>query len=53
MVQILDERVLRQRREWYCMYQDGDLSLDGLRKMAPLIAAAITKTGTTEHLQHG
>lgn len=48
-----DERVLRQRREWYRMYQDGDLSLGGLRKMAPLIAAAITKAETTERLQYG
>lgn len=35
-----------------CM-QDRDLSLGGLRKMAPLIAAAIMKAETTEHLQHG
>lgn len=38
-----DERVLRQRREWYRMYQDGELTLDGLRKKAPLIAAAVAK----------
>ena len=38
-----DERVLRQRREWYRMYQDGELNLEGLRKKAPLIAAAVTK----------
>lgn len=36
-----DERVVRQRREWYRMYQDGELSLEGLRKKAPLIARAI------------
>jgi hypothetical protein len=38
-----DERVIRQRREWYRMYQDGELTLDGLRAKAPLIAAAIDK----------
>jgi hypothetical protein len=36
-----DERVLRQRREWYRMYQHGELTLEGLRKKAPLIARAI------------
>ena len=38
-----DERVLRQRREWYRMYQCGELTLDGLEKKAPLIAAAVKK----------
>lgn len=38
-----DERILRTRREWYRMYQDGELTLDGLRKKAPLIAAAVEK----------
>jgi hypothetical protein len=38
-----DERVIRQRREWYRMYQAGELSLEGLWKKAPLIAAAVTK----------
>lgn len=38
-----DERVVRQRREWYRMYQDGELDLAGLTKKAPLIAAAIRK----------
>jgi hypothetical protein len=36
-----DERVLRQRREWYRMFQAGELTLDGLDKKAPLIAAAV------------
>ena len=39
-----DERVLRQRREWYRMYQEGELDLEGLRKKAPLIAQAVLKT---------
>jgi len=38
-----DERVLRQRREWYRMYQNGELTIEGLWKKAPLIAAAVTK----------
>ena len=36
-----DERVVRQRSEWYRMYQSGELSRDGLEGKAPLIAAAI------------
>ena len=36
-----DERVMRQRREWYRMYQAGELTLEGLRKRAPLIAVAV------------
>ena len=38
-----DERVLRQRREWYRMYLDQELTLGGLRKKAPLIADAVEK----------
>ena len=38
-----DERVMRQRREWYRMYQCGELSLAGLEGKAPLIAAAINR----------
>jgi hypothetical protein len=38
-----DERVLRQRREWYRMYQDSELTLEGLRRKAPLIARAIDR----------
>ena len=38
-----DERVLRQRREWYRMYQTGELGLEGLGKKAPLIARAVDK----------
>lgn len=35
-----DERIMRQRRGWYRMYQEGKLSLAGLHKVAPLIAQA-------------
>ena len=38
-----DERVIRQRRQWYQMYQDGRLSLGGLGDVAPLIARAVHK----------
>lgn len=38
-----DERVIRQRRSWYALYQEGKLTLDGLRERAPLIAAAVEK----------
>lgn len=41
-----DERIIRQRREWYRMYQDGGLSLEELEKKAPLIARAIRKSAT-------
>jgi hypothetical protein len=40
-----DERVLRQRREWYRMYQEGELTLEGLERKAPLIAAAVRRQG--------
>ena len=38
-----DERVMRQRSEWYRMYQCGELTQDGLEGKAPLIAAAINR----------
>jgi hypothetical protein len=38
-----DERVLRQRRQWYEMYQRGELPLEGLERVAPLIAQAVRK----------
>ena len=38
-----DERIIKQRREWYDMYREGHLALSGLWKVAPLIAAAVEK----------
>ncbi|WP_218188860.1 hypothetical protein [Pseudomonas nunensis] len=38
-----DERLLKSRREWLKMYEDEELTLEGLRRKAPLIAAAIDK----------
>lgn len=42
------EVVIRYRREWYSMYQRGELTLDGLRRVAPLIAAAVVRTEAAE-----
>lgn len=38
-----DERVVRLRREWYAVYREGKLTLEGLRGFAPLIAEAIER----------
>jgi hypothetical protein len=38
-----DERILRQRRQWYAMFLERKLSLEGLRRVAPLIAVAVEK----------
>lgn len=35
------ERVIRWRQSWYRMYTSGQLTLDGLRTVAPLLAAAV------------
>ena len=35
------ERVIRWRRSWYKMFISGQLNLDGLRTVAPLLAAAV------------
>lgn len=39
------ERVIRWRQSWYQLYLAGELNLEGLRKMAPLIAQAVEKAG--------
>lgn len=38
-----DERIMRQREEWYQMYLKGEITLEGLDKKAPLIACAVRK----------
>ena len=38
-----DERIIRQRRAWYGLYQEGKLTLEGLKQLAPLIAKAVQK----------
>jgi hypothetical protein len=35
------ERIIRWRKSWYDMYLSGKLNMDGLRQVAPLIAAAV------------
>lgn len=35
------ERIIRWRQSWYALYQEGKLSLEGLREMAPLLARAV------------
>ena len=35
------ERIIRWRKSWYDMYLNGQLSLGGLRRVAPLLAAAV------------
>jgi hypothetical protein len=37
------EDIVRVRLEWYRMYCDGELSLEGLARKAPLIAQAVRK----------
>lgn len=37
------ERIIRWRQSWYEMYKKGELSLEGLRRVAPLIATAVEK----------
>ena len=41
-----DERTIQQRWEWYKLYLDGNLTLEGLRETAPLIARAVEKQQT-------
>ncbi|MFM7438488.1 MAG: hypothetical protein ACKO2V_07770 [Snowella sp.] len=43
-----DERVMRQREEWFNMYQNGEISFEGLAKKAPLIARAIAKQNSPD-----
>ncbi|MEB3250504.1 MAG: hypothetical protein VKK07_14290 [Merismopediaceae bacterium] len=40
------ERILRQREEWFRMYKQGEITLAGLARKAPLIARAIEKQQT-------
>ena len=45
---VQDERVLRQRAEWFQLFREGLLKLEGLRRVAPLIAAAVEKNEAGE-----
>lgn len=48
---VKDVWVMRLRREWYQMYIDGDLTLTGLEKKAPLIARAVRKQQANSQLE--
>jgi hypothetical protein len=37
------ERIIRWRQSWYTLYQAGNVTLDGLRQVAPLIADAVDR----------
>lgn len=37
------ERIIRWRQSWYAMYKSGELTLAGLKRVAPLIADAVEK----------
>jgi hypothetical protein len=37
------EGVIEYRQEWYRMHEEGELTLDGLERKAPLLARAIRK----------
>jgi len=36
-------RIIRWPKSWYDMYVKGQLTLEGLRRVAPLLAAAVEK----------
>jgi hypothetical protein len=39
------ERIIRWRESWYRLYTEGTLTLEGLRTVAPLLAAAVEAQG--------
>jgi hypothetical protein len=41
-----DERLVQWRRSWYELYESRRLTLDGLQRVAPLIAAAVRRSST-------
>lgn len=43
-----DERLMRVRRQWLRLYREGKIGLEGLREMAPLIAAAVERETGSE-----
>lgn len=38
-----DEDLVEYRREWYRMYMEGELTLEGLARKAPLVARAVRR----------
>lgn len=45
-------KIVRWRRQWYAMYEQGQLTLDGLRAVAPLLADAVVKAGAAPAKKH-
>ncbi len=43
------ERIIRWRRCWYDVFLRGELTLEGLRRVAPLIAEAVQRASTFEN----
>lgn len=48
-----DERLLRARAEWWTAYQRGDISLEFLERMDPLLARAIRGRASGEDREAG
>lgn len=48
---VKDVWVMRLRQHWYQMYLDGDLTLTGLERKAPLIARAVRKQQANSQLE--
>jgi len=44
-----DERIIEWRQSYYELYQRGELTLDGLRRVAPLIAEAVERQLAVPH----
>ena len=47
------EKVIRMRRAWYQLYQTGQLKLEGLHRVAPLIARAVEKERAQKETYEG
>jgi len=47
-----DERIMRQREVWYQMYLNGEITLEGLDKKAPLIARAVRKQQESSSIRY-
>jgi len=41
------ERVVAWRQSWYALYESGELGIEGLRQVAPLLADAVERAGRT------
>lgn len=48
-----DEFIIRQRTEWLEMYEAGELSLDGLKRVAPLLADMVERHHVQPRVRRG